>query len=312
MATMKTIRIHQYGGPEVLRYEDAPRPEPAAGEVLVRVRAAGVNPADWKIRQGYFKDFIKHHMPLILGWDVSGVVEATGSGVARWKRGDEVYGRADLTRDGSYAEYIVVRENEIARKPRSLDHEHAAAVPLAGLTAWQSLLDIAGLAPGRRVLIHAAAGGVGHLAVQLAKWRGAYVIGTAGARNAGFVRGLGADQVIDYNAGRFEDAVRDVDVVFDTIGGEVQQRSWKTLKPGGFLVSVVSPPPAEEAAKHRARGGLAFIHSNASQLSDMAGLIDAGKLRPVVETVMPLADARRAQDAVQGGHTRGKVVLSVP
>jgi NADPH:quinone reductase-like Zn-dependent oxidoreductase len=312
MATMKAVRIHQYGGPEMLRYEDAPRPEPAAGEVLVRVRAAGVNPVDWKIRQGYFKDYMKHNMPLILGWDVSGVVEATGTGVARWKRGDEVYGRADLARDGSYAEYIVVRENEIARKPKSLDHVHAATVPLAGLTAWQSLLDIAALARGQTVLIHAAAGGVGHLAVQLAKWRGARVVGTASARNAAFVRELGAEQVIDHNAGRFEDALREVDVVLDTIGGEVQQRSWKTLKPGGILVSLVSPPSEEEAAKHRARGLLAFIQSNASQLADMAGLIEAGKLRPVVETVMPLADARRAHDAVQGGHTRGKIVLSVP
>ncbi|TMP89740.1 MAG: NADP-dependent oxidoreductase, partial [Verrucomicrobia bacterium] len=176
---MKAIRIHNYGGPEVLHYEDAPRPEPQAGEVLVRVHAAGVNPIDWKVREGHMKNFWPHKFPLILGWDLSGVVEELGKGVLRFKIGDEVYSLPDPTRNGAYADYIVVRESELALKPNSLHHIRAAAVPLAALTAWQSLFDTAQLQPGQRVLIHAGSGGVGHFAVQLAKWKGAYVFATA-------------------------------------------------------------------------------------------------------------------------------------
>jgi NADPH:quinone reductase-like Zn-dependent oxidoreductase len=183
MKTMQAMRIHTYGGPEVLKYEDAPLPKPGSGEVLVRVHAAGVNPVDWKIREGYFKGTMNHPLPLILGWDLSGVVEATGSGVEGLKKDDEVYSRPDIARDGAYAEYIVVQETEVALKPKSIDHVHAAAIPLAALTAWQSLFDSAGLSAGQKVLIHAAAGGVGSFAVQLAKWKGAYVIGTASNRN---------------------------------------------------------------------------------------------------------------------------------
>jgi NADPH:quinone reductase-like Zn-dependent oxidoreductase len=211
MATMKAVRIHRYGGPQVLTYEDAPRPEPAAGEVLVRVRAAGVNPVDWRVRAGYAREYLKHSLPLIPGWDVAGVVEATGPGVSRWTPGDEVYGGLDLARDGSYAEFMCVRETALARKPRSLEFSRAAGIPMEALTAWQSLFDSAGLTRGQTVLIHAAAGGVGHFGVQLARWKGAHVIGTASARNASLVRALGADHVIDYMARRFEDAVCSVD-----------------------------------------------------------------------------------------------------
>lgn len=205
------------------------------------------------MRAGYMKDYVKYKLPLILGWDLSGVIEAVGAGVTSWKRGDEVYGRPDFTRDGSYAEFVVVRGTELARKPHTLSHSSAAAIPLAGLTAWQSLFDAAGLTRGQTVLIHAAAGGVGHFAVQLAKWKGARVIGTASGRNLAYVRDLGADQVIDYTAQRFEDTARDVDVVLDTVGGEVQQRSWKVLKTGGILVALTAPPSAEEATRHKVR-----------------------------------------------------------
>jgi NADPH:quinone reductase-like Zn-dependent oxidoreductase len=239
MATMKAVRIHTYGGPEVLRYEDVPRPAPAAGEVLIKIHAAAVNPVDWKVRAGHLKDMLKYHMPLIPGWDAAGVIEDVGAGVARLKRGDEVYTRPDITRDGTYAEYIAVREREVALKPKSLDHVHAAAIPLAALTAWQALFDAGGLSAGQRVLIHAAAGGVGSFAVQLAKWKGAYVIGTASAHNHEFLCGLGADETIDYNTRRFEDEVHDVDMVLDAMAGETQKRSWKTLKPGGILVSIL-------------------------------------------------------------------------
>ena len=214
--TMKAIRIHNYGGPEVLQYEDAPRPKPQADEVLIRVHAAGVNPIDWKVREGHMKDFWPHKFPLILGWDLSGVVEKLGRGVSRFKIGDEVYSLPDPTRNGAYADYIVVRESELALKPNSLHHIRAAAVPLAALTAWQSLFDTAQLQPGQRVLIHAGSGGVGHFAVQLAKWKGAYVFATASTKNQDLLRKLGVDEPIDYTQQRFEDVARNIDIVLDT------------------------------------------------------------------------------------------------
>jgi len=310
MPTMNAVRIHRYGGPEVLRYEEAPRPEPGTGEVLIRVHGAGVNPVDWKVREGYARDFLKHALPLVPGWDVSGVVEAAGPGATRWKPGDELYSRPDIARDGAYAEFLVVRESEAARKPRSLDHLQAAAVPLAALTAWQALFDASGLAPGQTVLIHAAAGGVGHFAVQLAKWKGARVIGTASGSNQAFLRTLGADETIDYTTTRFEEVVRDADVVLDTMGGDTQQRSWKTLREGGILSTILAPPP-EEAVPPGKRLGYTFVQPNAEQLSEIATLIDAGKLRIVVEAVLPLPEARSAQERSQAGHVRGKIVLRV-
>ncbi len=311
MENMKAVRIHNYGGPEVLKFEEAPRPQPGNGEVLVRIHAAAVNPVDWKVRAGRLKERIQYPLPLIPGWDFSGVVEATGSGVTRLKKGDEVYARPDLARNGAYAEYIVAKESEVALKPKSVDHVQAAAIPLAALTAWQALFDSAGLKAGQKVLIHGAAGGVGSFAVQLAKWKGAHVTGTASGRNQSFLRELGVDQPIDYEKTRFEDVVHDVDVVLDTIGGDTQKRSWKVLKKGGILVSIVSPPSAEEAAKQGVRHGYVFVQPNASQLAEIAKLVDSGKLKPVVETVLPLAEARRAQEQSETGHARGKIVLKV-
>ena len=311
MRTMKTVCIYSYGGPEVLVYEDAPRPHPLAGEVRVRVHAAGINPVDWKIREGHVKEMLHHTLPLVLGWDVSGVVESLGSAVTRFKVGDEVFSRPDISRDGAYAEFIVIKESEVALKPHSIDHIHAAALPLAGLTAWQSLFDAGGLAAGQRVLIHAAAGGVGSLAVQLAKWKGAWVIGTASERNHDFLRQLGVDQPVDYETVRFEEAVQPVDVVFDTMGGEVQARSWKVLKRGGILVSIVSPPSAESAVANGVRQALVFTQPNAAQLAEIAKLVAAEKLKAIVETVLPLSDATRGQELSERGHTRGKIVLRV-
>jgi NADPH:quinone reductase-like Zn-dependent oxidoreductase len=311
METMKAVRIHQYGGPDVLRYEDAPRPNPGSGEVLIRVHAAGVNPVDWKVREGHLRQMIRYSLPFIPGWDFSGVVVAASPGLARLKVGDEVYSRPDIARNGAYAEYVVVRESEVALKPKSLDHIHAAAIPLAALTAWQALFDAAGLAAGQTVLIHGAAGGVGSFAVQLAKWKGARVIGTASQRNHEFLRALGADQTIDYNTTRFEDVVRDVHVVLDMIAGETQERSWKVLKKGGILVSILNPPSQEKAAAHGVRQAHTFVQPNVTQLVEIANLVDSGKLKPVVETVLPLAEARRAHELSQTGHTRGKIVLAV-
>ena len=311
MKTMKAVCIYSYGGTGVLKYEDAPKPHPAAGEVLVRVHAAAINPVDWKIREGHLGAMLHHTLPLVLGWDVSGVVDAVGPEVRRLKVGDEVFSRSDIARDGAYAEFIVIKESEVALKPKAIDHIHAAALPLAGLTAWQTLFVAGGLVAGQRVLIHAAAGGVGHLAVQLAKWKGAHVIGTASAKNHDFLRKLGADQVIDHATVKFETATEPVDLVLDTLGGEIQERSWQVLKPGGILVSLVNPPSAETAARHGVRQAFVFIEPNAGQLAEIAALVDGGKLKVIVETILPLADATRGQELSERGHTRGKIVLRV-
>nr|WP_225938806.1 NADP-dependent oxidoreductase [Kovacikia minuta] len=308
---MKAVRIHTYGGPEVLTYEEAPLPEIAADDVLIRVHAAAVNPVDWKIREGYLQGFIDYDLPLVLGWDVSGVVEAVGAGVTTFKPGDQVYSRPNIQRDGAYAEYIAVKASEVAFKPKTVDHIHAAAVPLAGITAWHCLFEAGGLTAGQRVLIHAAAGGVGSYAVQFAHWKGANVIGTASARNRDFVLELGANQVIDYQTTPFEDAIEPVDVVFDTIGGEVQERSWQVVKPGGMLVSIVSTPSEEKAAAHHCRSAYVFIQPRADWLTEMAHLMDAGQVKSIVETVLPLSQVVEAHHLSQSGRTRGKIVLQV-
>jgi len=308
---MKAIRIHNYGGPEVLKYEDAPRPKPQAGEVLIRVHAAGVNPIDWKVREGEMKDFWPHKFPLILGWDLSGVVEELGKGVSRFKIGDEVYGLPDPTRGGAYADYIVVRESELALKPDSLHHIRAGAVPLAALTAWQSLFDTGQLQPGQRVLIHAGSGGVGHFAVQLAKWKGAYILATASTKNQDLLRELGVDEPIDYTRQRFENVARNIDVVLDTLGGETQERSWSVLKKGGVLVSLVQPPSEEKAKELGVRGALVASHPNGEQLAEIAKIVDSGKLAPVIDRILPLSEVRRAHELSQTAHTHGKIVLRV-
>jgi NADPH:quinone reductase-like Zn-dependent oxidoreductase len=318
MRVMRAVRIHAYGAVDVLRYEDAPLPDPGEGEVLVRVHAAGVNPLDSKVRRGGLRERIPHRLPLILGWDVAGTVAGMAPGATGFHVGDEVFGRPDFARDGSYAEYITVRGEELARKPRSLDFVDAAAVPLTALTAWQALFQApkpygsAGLEPGQTVLVHAAAGGVGTIAVQLAKWRGARVIATASAQNADLVRRLGADQVVDYTTVPFEQVVRGVDVVLDTVGGETRARSWAVLRPGGVLVSIVSPAPTqEEAAVHGARAAYVFAQASSAQLREIAALADAGVVKPVVSEVLPLADAHRAHELSETRHVRGKIVLQV-
>jgi NADPH:quinone reductase-like Zn-dependent oxidoreductase len=312
LQTMKAVRIHKYGGLEVLQYEDAPLPKVApATEVLVRIHAAGVNPIDWKTRQGHMKEVFPHSFPLVLGWDLSGVVEEVGAGASRFKAGDEVYSLPDPLRDGAYAEYIVVRESDLALKPKSLYHVHAAAVPLAALTAWQALFEVARLGSGQRVLIHAGAGGVGHFAVQFAKWKGAYVFATASTKNQDLLRELGVDEPIDYTQQRFEDIARKIDIVLDTLGGDTQERSWQVLKKGGALLSLVQPPSAEKAKELGVRAAFVASHPNGAQLAEIAHLIDSRKLKPIVERILPLLEARRAHELSQSGHTRGKIVLRV-
>ena len=295
VATMKAVRAHGYGDAGMLSFEDAPLPSPGEGEVLVRVHAASVNPADWKLRA------------IIPGRDVSGVVEAVGPGVTQFAQGDAVFGNAD----GAYAQYAVANEAALARKPLTVDHIHAAAIPLAALTAWQALFEIAGLKEGRRLLIHGAAGGVGSFAVQLAKWKGARVAGTASSRNQLFLMSLGVDQAIDHFGQRFEDLVGPVDVVLDTVGGDVQRRSWNVLRKGGMLVSTVALPSAEEARRREATAAIFTSRPDGAQLAQIGELIDFGYVRPVVETVLPLSHAKRAHQISEAGHARGKIVLSV-
>jgi NADPH:quinone reductase-like Zn-dependent oxidoreductase len=312
MATMKAVRFHSYGAPDLLVYEDAPKPEPAAGEVLVKVHATSVNPIDWKIRAGHLRGFRDYPLPFILGWDVSGVVESAGAGVTGLKPGDEVYGWPDAARNGAYAEYIAVEESRLALKPKSLDHVHSAAIPLAGLTAWQALFDTAGLMPRQKVLIHAAAGGVGHLAVQFAKLNEIYVAGTASGRNQDYLKQLGCDLPIDYEATRFEDVVRDFDAVIESMGGEVRNRSWKVLKKGGILVALIGPPPSEDDARaHEVRATIIWGHANRGQLTEIARLADAGKVRPEIAAVFPLREAAEAHRMSETEHVRGKIVLQV-
>ena len=308
---MKAVRIHAYGGPDVLSYEDAPRPTPADGEVLIRVHATTVNPFDCSVRAGYMSAYFNYNLPLVLGTDVSGVVEEVGPGVTNFSSGDEVYARAGVYRDGANAEFVVAGASDVAAKPRSQDHICSAALPHAVLTAWQALVVAAGVAPGQTVLIHAAAGGVGHLAVQLAKLRDARVIGTASV-NLDLLQELAVDEAIDYSTTAFEEVVHDVDVVLDLVGGETQQRSWSVLKPGGILISTVEAPSEEMAAAHGVRQHFVFSTPPIGEtLTEVAALVDAGQIRPVVSTVLPLEEIRTAHEQIEGKHTRGKIVLTV-
>ena len=308
---MKAVRIHNYGDVDTLGYEDAPMPEPGPADVRVRVHAAAVNPVDWKIRAGYLAEMIPYKMPLTLGWDMSGVVEQVGAEVTHLSVGDEVYSRPDIARDGSYAEYMVVRASEVAAKPETLSHNEAAAVPLAGLTAWQALFDHAQLKQGERVLVHAGAGGVGSFAIQFAKWAGAHVIATASSANEALIRDLGADEFVDYRSQRFEEVLAKVDVVLDTIGGDTQARSIQLLNSGGRLFSVVAAPDEASLAAVGATGGIFMVQPSSKDLGHIAKLIDDGTVRVLIDSVFPLSEARAAHTRSQTGRARGKIVLEV-
>lgn len=311
MSEMKAVRIHAYGGVDVLTYEDAPRPEPSEGEVLIRIHATTVNPFDVGVRAGYMSSYLNHTLPLILGTDAAGVVEELGPGVSEFQRGDTVYARGGVDRDGTYAEFVVVSAADVAVAPHSLDSAHAAALPHVTLTAWQALIELAQLSSGQTVLIHGAAGGVGHIAVQLAKWRGARVIGTASV-NLDFLHELDVDQAIDYTTTRFEDVVDKVDVVLDTIGDETQERSWKMLSPGGMLVSTVQAPSEEMAGEYKVRHALVYSTPPIGKtLTELAALVDDGTVRPHVSSVLPVQEVAKAHQMIEGRHTRGKIVLQV-
>jgi NADPH:quinone reductase-like Zn-dependent oxidoreductase len=309
---MKAVQIHGYGGSDVLAYEDIPRPEPGDGEVLVHVRAASASPIDWKTREGYLRAFgFDLPMPLTLGRDFSGDIVGVGAGVSEFKVGDAVFGCMGELHRGSYAEYIAVRPDEIAHKPESIDYDTAAAIPHSGQAAWQTLVEAGHLAPGQTVLIHAAAGGVGSLAVQIAKAHGARVIGTSSEANLDFLRSIGADEVVDYNNARFEDVAHNVDIVLDTMGGETQERSWAVIKPGGVMVSLIGfvPGATEAGAARGVRAEMVAQRPEPEHLRTLGEMIDDGRIRPIVNRVLPLSEIRQAQDLVQDGHVRGKIIL---
>ncbi|MFD3947968.1 NADP-dependent oxidoreductase [Streptomyces sp. NPDC058579] len=306
---MRAVVVEQWGGPEKLVEREVERPEPGLNEVLVRVHAAGVNPVDWKTRAS--GALIEWGALPIVGWDVSGTVEAAGPGVGHLRPGDEVFGMPLFPRQaGGYAEYVVAPARHLAPKPSSLTHVEAAALPLAALTAWQALVDAADVQPGERVLVHAAAGGVGHLAVQIAKARGAYVIGTASAAKHELLRELGADEVVDYREARFEDVVSDVDIVLDALGGETAERSVKTLQTGGRLITLPGPDDVP-TAPDGVRVAWVLVEPDHLGLREVAALVESGALRPVVDTVLPLSEAAKAHELGERGRTTGKIVLSV-
>ena len=315
---MKAIGIYEFGGQEKLQVMDLPLPVVKENEMLVRVKAAGINPVDWKIREGYLKDLFTHEFPVILGWDAAGVVEEVGNGVTRFKPGDEIfaYCRKSIVHGGAYGEYIALEEEHAAIKPKNISFEEAASIPLAALTAYQSLFDAANLQPGETILIHAAAGGVGGFGVQLAKNHGGSVWATASGPNKQYVQDLGASEVVDYTRVNFGEAVLarhadGVDVVFDCVGGDVLQKSAEIVKKGGRLITIVDDPTG--LARTDIHKEFVFVAPNRVQLTELAGMVEQGELKTHLSQVFSfgLDEARKAHELSESGHTRGKMVIAV-
>ena len=308
---MRAVRVHQFGGPDVVVIEDIAVPQPAGGEVLVKLQASSANPVDLKTREGKYPPVSADKLPITLGRDFAGTVEACGADVLGVQIGDEVYGMLSNA-GGGWAEYTAVKAAEVARKPRVLDFAEAAAVPLAGLTAWQGIFEHGRLQAGERILIHGGAGGVGHFAVQFANVAGAMVFATASERDLDFVREMGAQQAIDYKNQRFEDVVGDIDLVFDLVGGETQTRSFAVLKRGGRIISTLGEPPKAACEAHGVTGGRFMAQPNAAQLGEIGKLIDGGKVHPDVTVRLPLSDYMIIQNVLANEHPRGKVAVEMP
>jgi NADPH:quinone reductase-like Zn-dependent oxidoreductase len=306
---MKAVRIHEFGGPQVLRTESVEAPTIKVGEVLVKIAAAGINPVDAKIREGHFSKIGVANLPIILGRDTCGVIEAAGSD-AKWPVGTEIYALLEWSL-GGYAEYVAIPASLCARKPQRLDSIESAAIPLAGLTAWQGLFDHGQLIAGQSVLIHAGTGGVGHFAVQFAKARGARVFATAATQNLDFLSQLGADVIIDYKKQKFEHVAKDIDVVLDLLGGDTRERSWEVLKGGGILVSTLGEPDQARAAKQGVRAMGYMTRPNPAELDQIRALVDMGEVTPTVTKIFPLSDAAQAHQFLQDQHPRGKIVFSL-
>jgi NADPH:quinone reductase-like Zn-dependent oxidoreductase len=306
--SMRAVRLHEYGPPSVLVVDEIDRPEPKAGEVLIQVHAAGVNPIDWKLRAGYLQQYMPVTLPHTPGLDVAGTVVSVGDGVSDYAAGDRVFGRGA----GTYAEYAVASTATIAHIPDGVSFDQAATLHVGGVTAWLGLFDSAHLEAGQRILVQGGAGGVGAIAVQLAHWKGAYVIATTSTPNVEFVRSLGADEVIDYTNVKVEDAVHDVDIVLDTVGGEVTAQSWSALKPGGILVTVVGSADADVAAKLGVRtAAIRRAPETRPFLDELGALVASGAVKPEIQRVFPLDEAAEAQAASETGHGRGRILLHV-
>jgi NADPH:quinone reductase-like Zn-dependent oxidoreductase len=310
-ATMKAVVMNEYGGPEVLKYEDAPKPEPKDDEILVRVIAAAVNPVDTYIRQGMFGRRALDNGPAILGYDIAGIVDKTGANAKRFKKGDAVYCYLSVMRGGGYAEFAVAKESETALKPKNITFDEAAAVPLAATTAWQALIDSAKLGKGQTVLIHGGSGGVGSFAIQIAKARGAKVIATASTAHQSLLKQLGVDQAIDYTTAKFEDVVKDVDVVLNCVRADALGRSYGVVKKGGIIVSITDEPDQNECSKRSLKCSRLGAHPDAKVLEELTKLIEAGKMKSIVSQTFPLADVSKAHQQIETHHTLGKVVLKV-
>src|SRR5437588_9380752 len=310
-ATMKAIVVNEHGGPDVLKYQDAPRPEPKEDEILVRVMAAAVNPVDSYVRQGMFAKRGLDNRPAIIGYDISGVVEKTGAKITKFKKGDAVYCYLSVMRGGGYAEFAIAKESETAPKPKNINFEETAAVPLATTTAWQALIDTAKIDKGQTVLIHGGSGGVGSFAIQIAKARGAKVIATASTAHQDLLKQLGVDQAIDYTKQKFEDVVKDVDVALNCVRADALARSYGVVKKGGIIVSITDEPDQTECAKHGIRGSRLGAHPDANVLEELTKLIEAGKMKPIVSQTFPLAEASKAHQQIETHHTLGKIVLKV-
>src|SRR5213080_670092 len=309
-AKMRAIVIHAYGGPEVMKLEHMARPEPADDEVLIRVVVASINPVDVAIRKGYLAELVGT-FPLILGMDAAGIVEKVGNRVTKYKAGDPVFAFFTLKGEGGYAEFVTAKEDELAPKPSAVSFAQAAGVGAAGATAWEALIDAANLRAGQAVLIHGGSGGVGHLAIQLAKARGAKVFATASTANQEFLRQMGGDIAIDYTRTRFEDVAKEVDVVLDTVGGDTLERSYGVVKKGGIIVSIVDEPKPPALEAHGIRGVTLRCTPKAGVLEELSKLMEAKKLAPVISQTFAMANVVQAQDQIATGHTRGKIVLNI-
>ena len=308
---MNAIVIHEYGGPEVLKLEQVPKPEPAEDELLVKVVGAGVNSFDGVLRSGKYSNVLKLQMPWIPGYDISGTVEKTGAKVTRFKTGDPVFAHITIQKGGGYAEYAIAKENQAAAKPAAITLLEAGAVPSVALTAWQALVDKAKIQPKQTVLIHGGSGGVGMFAIQIAKSRGAKVIATASTSNQDFLKQLGADVAIDYKTQKFDDIAKDVDVVIDGVGGDTLARSYPIVKKGGIVVTLVARLDQAALEKYGIRGASVEVEPSGTELAQIGKLIDEKKIKVFVTQTFPLAEAAKAQTEADKGHTRGKIVLKV-
>jgi NADPH:quinone reductase-like Zn-dependent oxidoreductase len=307
---MKAVVLREYGNEEVLKLEEIDKPSPQANDILVKVHNIGVNPIEWKVRNGLGEVF-GMKLPIFLGSEISGTVESAGTEVKNFKAGDEIFGNINMIRGGGYAEYVLAKESEMAHKPTNIDFVQAAAIAVGALTSWKAIFTTGNLQSGQKVLIHGAAGGVGSMGVQLAKIKGAYVYATGSGKNEDFIKELGADEFIDYTKTNFEDVAKEVDVVLDSVGGETQTRSFEVLKKGGYLVSLVAPPSPELAEKYGVKATMIQSGPNGKLLEEIAELVEKGKLKAHIETIFPLSKIKEAHKLSESGRTRGKIVLSV-